>query len=181
MRRSKRGSGGDVVIDLTSLLDVIFIILLVVLLGQNTIENNLKQAQANAEDVMAQATAEQKLYEQYLEIADNINQYVFVVSVVVPYNKDDVTQRTIQILKEGEEIERFELSGNNVAGAVEDFKKSLIRYIETNNDRPVILSLNEKDDNILYRDEAMVLELFYELTGTYNNVYIRGSLHEEEK
>ena len=45
----------------------------------------------------------------------------------------------------------------------------------------MILSLNEKDDNILYRDEVMVTDIFYELTKEYNYVYIRGSLHEEEK
>ena len=82
------------------------------------------------------------------------------------------------MLKEGEEIERFELSGNNVTDAVEAFKKSLTGYIEAYNDRPVILSLNEKDDTILYRDEVMVTEIFFELTREYGNVYIRGSMNE---
>ena len=181
MRRKRRGHGGDVLIDVTSLLDVIFIILLVVLLGQSNVETNLKQAQAEAETARTQTEAEQRLYEQQLELAEDINQYVFAVSVVVPYNREDVTQRTIQMLKEGEEIERFELSGNNVTGAVEAFKKSLISYIEAYNDRPVILSLNEKDENILYRDEVMVTEIFFELTREYGNVYIRGSIHEEEQ
>ena len=94
-------------IDLTSLLDVIFIILLIVMWGQNTVETNLKQAQAETEAAKTQTEEERKLYEQQLEISDNINQYVFAVSVVVPYDKEDVTHRTIQILKEGEEIEVF--------------------------------------------------------------------------
>lgn len=180
MRRKRRSSKGDVLIDLTSLLDVIFIILLIVMWGQNTVESNLKQTQAAAEDAIHQTKAEQMLYEQQLEIAENINSYVFAVSVVVPYDKMDVTQRTIQILKEGEEIESFELIGNNVKDSVEAFGRSLIKYIEANKDRPVILSLNEQDDNILYRDEVMVTEIFNELTKEYGNVYIRGNLHEEE-
>lgn len=180
MRRKRRYSKGDVLIDLTPLLDVIFIILLIVMWGQNTVETNLKQAQADAEEAMQQTNAEHMLYEQQLEIAENINSYVFAVAVVVPYDKTDVTQRTIQILKEGEEIESFELVGNNVTASVEAFEKSLMKYIEANKDRPVILSLNEQDDNILYRDEVMVTEIFNELTKEYNNVYIRGSLHEEE-
>ncbi|MBP3577116.1 MAG: hypothetical protein J6K15_03290, partial [Lachnospiraceae bacterium] len=109
------------------------------------------------------------------------NQYVFAVSVVVPYDKEDVTRRTIQILKEGEEIESFDLVGNNVKSSVEAFRDSLVKFVEANKDRPVILSLNEKDDTILYRDEVMVTDIFYELTKEYNNVYIRGSIHEEEK
>lgn len=181
MRRTRRGSRSDVLIDVTSLLDVIFIILLVVLLGQNSAELNLKQAQADTESAQTQTEAEKKLYEQQMEIADNINQYVLAVSVVVPYDKEDVTQRTIQILKEGEEIERFELVGNNVNTSVEAFRKSLVKFIEANQERPVILSLNEHDDTILYRDEVMVTEIFYELTREYNNVYIRGSIREEEK
>ena len=181
MRRIKRGSKSDVLIDLTSLLDVIFIILLIVMWSQTTVESNLKQAQADTEFAKNQTEAEQNLYEQQMEIADNINQYVFAVSVVVPYDKENVTYRTIQILKEGEEIESFELVGNNVKTSVEAFRASLVKFVDANKDRPVILSLNEHDDNILYRDEIMVTDIFYELTKEYNNVYIRGSIHEEEK
>ena len=181
MRRTRRSSKGDVLIDVTSLLDVIFIVLLVVLLGQSNVETNLKQTQAEAEAAINQTKAEQQLYEQQQEMADGINQLVFAVSVVVPYDKADVTHREIKILKEGEEIESFELVGNNVTASVEEFKKSLIKYVEVNSDRPVILSLNEHDDNILYRDEVMVTEIFYGLTREYGNVYIRGSLHEEDK
>ena len=181
MRRTRRSSKGDVLIDLTSLLDVIFIILLIVMWGQNTVETNLKQVQAETESAKNQTEAEQQLYEQQLEIADNINQYVFAVSVVVPYDREDVTRRTIQILKEGEEIESFELVGSNVKASVEAFRNSMVKFIEANQNRPVILSLNEHDDNILYRDEVMVTEIFYELTKEYNNVYFRGSIQEEEK
>ena len=181
MRRTRRSSRGDVIIDLTSLLDVIFIILLIVMWGQNSAELRLKETQAATEQAMALTEEEQQLYEQQLEIADNINSYVWAVSVVVPYDKEDVTKRTIRILREGEEIQSFELAGNNVSASVEAFKNSLVQYIEKNKDKPVILSLNENDDNILYRDEVMVTELFFELTKQYSNVYIRGSVSGEEK
>ncbi len=181
MRKRKRGSGGDVLIDLTSLLDVIFIILLVVMWGQSQAGDNLKQAQADAEYAKAQTEAEYKLYQQQIEIAENINQYIWAASVVVPYDKEDVTRRKIQVLKEGEEIESFELVGNQVTASVEAFRNSLVKYIEANPNQPVILSLNENDDNILYRDEVMVTEIFLELAKEYQNVYIRGSVGEEEK
>ncbi len=181
MRRKRRGVKSDVLIDLTSLLDVIFIILLVVMWGQSQVEDNLKQAQAEAEYAKAQAEEEYRLYQQQIELAENINSYVWAASVVVPYNKEDVTQREIRLLKEGREIESFELVGNQVSASAEAFKKSLIKYIEANPNQPVILSLNENDDNILYRDEAMVTEIFLELTKEYHNVYIRGSAGGEEK
>lgn len=181
MRRRRKGSGRDVLIDVTSLLDVIFIILLVVLLGQNNTQEELREMQAEAENAKVQAENEYKLYEQQIELADTVNQMVWAASVVVPYDEQDVTKRTIQVLKEGKEIERFELVGNNVSEAVEAFEKSLIVYIEENSDKPVILSLNDNDDTILYRDEIMVTELFLELAKKYNHVYIRGSVSGEEK
>ena len=179
MRRKRGGSGRDVLIDLTSLLDVIFIILLVVLVGQSNTKEDLETLQDEAERARAEAVTEQELYEQQREIADTVNQMVWAAAVMVPYEEQDVTQRTILILKEGEEIERFELAGNNTTDAVEAFKNSLTGYIEANQDKPVILSLNDKDDKILYRDEVMVTELFLELANTYSNVYVRGSVSGE--
>jgi len=181
MRKKRSGSGRDVLIDLTSLLDVIFILLLIVLWGQNNKQDELLRMQAEAERSKVQAEAEYKLYEQQTELADNINRFVCAASVVVPYDKKNVTKRTIQILKEGEEIESFELAGNNVTASVENFRASLIRYIEANKTKPVILCLNENDDNILYRDERMVTEIFVELAKEYTNVYIRGSISGEAK
>jgi len=174
MRRRRKGTGRDVLIDLTSLLDVMFIILLVVLWGQQNRNEDLLKMQAEAEHAEAQAEAQYKLYEQQLEIADNVNQLVWAASVVVPYDENDVTKRTIMVLKEGQEIESFVLSGNNVAASVAAFKDCLVTYIVANKDKPVILSLNDNDDNILYRDEVMVTELFVELAKEYPNVYLRG-------
>lgn len=181
MRRKRGGSGRDVLIDLTSLLDVMFIILLIVMWGQNNTEGNLEKARAEAEQAKAKTEAEYRLYADQLDIADHINQYVCAVSVMVPFNEEDVTQRQIQILKEGEVIESFDLVGNNVSASVEAFKKSLTEYIQKNNGRPIILSLNENDDYILYRDEVMVTELFLELAKEYNNVYVGGSVSGVEK
>ena len=158
-----------------------FIILLVVLWGQQNKEENLIQMQTEAEQAKVQAESEYKLYEQQTELADHINQMVWAASVVVPYEEKDVTKRTIRVLKEGEEIESFALVGNQVEASVAAFRESLVGYIEANQDRPVILSLNENDNNILYRDEVMVTELFLELANKYNNVYVRGSKDGEAK
>jgi len=181
MRRKRNGSGRDVLIDLTSLLDVIFILLLIVLWGQNNKQEELTRMQAETEQAKVQAEADSRLYAAQQELADNLNKFVCAVSVEVPYDKKDVTKRTIQILAEGGELERFTLAGNQVEDSVASFRESLVRVIQENKDKPVILCLNEKDDNILYRDEKMVTELFAELAKEYNNVYIRGSISGEAK
>ena len=181
MRRRRNSAKGDIIIDLTSLLDVVFILLLVILCGQSRMSESLSEAEKRAEAMKVQAEAEYKLYQNQLETADGLNQLVCVVSVVVPYDEDEITQRQIQVLREGEEIETFDLIGNNVTRSVAAFRESLVQFIRVNQERPVILSLNEEDDYILYRDEVMVKEIFDELAEEYGNVYIKGNTNEEIK
>ena len=57
MQRRRKGTKRDVLIDLTSLLDVMFIILLVVLWGQQNKNEDLIKMQAEAEQAKAQAEA----------------------------------------------------------------------------------------------------------------------------
>ena len=54
-----------------------------------------------------------------------------------------------------------------------EFRVYLKDYIEQNPEKPVILSLNEGDEKILYRDEKMIKKIFEELSETYKNVYIK--------
>ena len=176
MRRKKSGSKSDIIIDLTSLLDVIFIMLLVVLCGQSSINESLAEEQSKVEHALIQAESEYQLYKDQIETADSLNQYVWAVSIVVPYNEKEIKQRQIRLLNEG-----FELIGNDVTSTIDTFRESLVGFIQENKDRPVILSLNEEDENILYRDEIMVNEILKELSKEYSNVYIKGKTGEDTK
>ena len=178
MRRMRRGSNNDVIIDLTSLLDVMFIILLVVLCGQSTMTNKLSETQEQAEYAITQAEEEKWLYENQQEMVNN----VWAISIIVPYDENEITKRQIRFLIRGEEIQSIDLVGNDVTDAIAEFKDCLQNYIEQNKDKPVILSLNENDDYILYRDEVMVNGVFDELVNMYSNVYvIKGNIGEEIK
>lgn len=181
MRKRRGGRKGDIIIDLTSLLDIVFIILLVVMCGQTSMNQNLSEATKQAEDAERQYNAEYYAYKDQREIADNLNQYVLAVSVVVPYEEEDVTRRHLVILREGKEIEQFELVGNDVSASRQAFQDKLVEFAKEYADRPVILSLNEADDNILYRDEVMVQEIFAEVSGAYSNVYIKGTVSEDKE
>lgn len=181
MRKKRKGLKSDIIIDLTSLLDVMFILLLVVLCSQSRINESLEQSGVEYERAKNQAEEAYRLYQDQLDMADQLNQYVWAVSVVVPYDENEITKRQIKVLKEGAEIESFDLIGNNVEDSAKDFEESLTDFIQNNRENPVILSLNEEDDNILYRDEVMVEEIFTELCKKYSNVYIKGNISEEEK
>lgn len=179
MKRRHRAKS-DILIDLTSLLDVIFIILLVVIFRQQTLtEKHLDQVDnANsvleeANDLSEEARAKYELYMDQLETADQLNQYVWAVSVYASYHSDNITERHIRILREGEEIETFDLRGTNVADSLKQFRETLENYVKEHGDQPVILSLNEKDENILYRDEKEIRKIFDYLSEEYENVFIK--------
>lgn len=178
MQRNGSRFRNDILIDLTSMLDVIFIILLVLACGQTTISEDLNEARTQAEYAKTQAEAEKQLYEEQQEAFAN----VWAVSVVVPYDESEITKRQIRLLKQGEEIQSIDLIGNDITESVNNFRTILVDYIEQNPDKPIILSVNENDDHILYRDEIMVNSIFDELVQTYGNIYIvKGNTDEEVK
>lgn len=170
-RRRKRNS--DLIIDLTSLLDVIFILLLVILCGEQIAkEQYVNQEQAATEKVQ-EAEAVKELYEDQLEISDSLNQYVNAISVYSDYNPDQITVRKIRVLKEAQELESYDLIGADTEKAYGEFEACLVEYITENPEQPVILSLNEGDEKILYRDEKAILAIFEALSDEYENVYIK--------
>ncbi len=182
MRRYKRNKKNDIIIDLTSLLDVIFIVLLVVMAGQFTAsknqENVLADQQTEAESKIEEAENMIAVYEDMIDTMDNVNKYVVAVSIAAPYNKDELHKREIKLLAEGNELKSFPLVGSETEEAFSEFRETLEGFIKSNSDSPVILSLNDDDNKILYRDEKAITEILNELSGEYSNVYIKGNLSE---
>lgn len=180
--RKKRNTRSDILIDLTSLLDVIFIILLVVLCGQNQIKSELSESQLTANNAQARAEAMQDIYKDMQDIADNINKFVVVASVSVPYNKSEIRKREIIVQVDGEEEPKsFLLNGLDTDEAFNKFENLLVGYIKENSERPVILSLNEEDDKILYRDEVAINKVYDKLSNEFDNVYIKKKLGEDSQ
>ena len=180
MKKRRHRAKSDILIDLTSLLDVIFIVLLVVLGRQMTL-NDERQEQINAEktaeESMAEAEsakAEYLLYLDQLETEDQVQNMVYAISVTSYYNEEDVTERYIKILGRGtEEIQTFELRGENVRQPLERFQAALEEYAVANEDFPVILSLTADEKKMLYRDEQAIEDVFEVLREKFDNVYVK--------
>lgn len=183
MRRTRRNTRNGVLIDLTSLLDVIFILLLVVICSYNYEKLKSVQDAAAAQEslnaAVTEAEANSMAYSDMIDTQNNLQKYVWAASIVVPYEQDEITIRHIKVLTEDTEIITIDLVGNDVAGNIKEFRDSLTEYVKRHSDRPVILSLNENDDSILYRDEKAIKEILDELTNSYSNVYIKGNISEE--
>ena len=176
--RKNRHTGNGAVIDLTSLLDVIFIILLAVMVSSNVdntsksdeLEQNMKEVKHQQDELNNKISQ----YDNIMQVKDNIDQWVWIVSISVPY-EDDVHKRTISVMSEDQQIYSYELIGNKTEETFDKFKADLVSQIE-GKDCPVILALNPDRAEILYRDEQKVSDILFELSEEYQNVSIKGNL-----
>lgn len=171
--RRRRNKKDDLMIDLTSLLDVIFIILLVVMCSQQLTKWDYEGREQEATETVRDAEAIAELYRDQMETHDNLNEYVVKLSVYADFNPEQITVRKVRILKELQAIETIDLIGAETADAFARLEEKLAAYIQENSDKPVILSLNEGDEKILYRDEKTILAIFEKLSEEYTNVYIK--------
>lgn len=171
--RRRRNKREDLIIDLTSLLDIIFIILLVVMCSQQLTKWEYESQEQAATEKVRDAEATAELYQDQMETHDKLNEYVVKLSVYSDFNPEQITVRKVRILKELEAIEIIDLIGADTADAFAELEGNLAAYIQENSDKPVILSLNEGDEKILYRDEKAILAIFEKLSQEYTNVYIK--------
>ena len=170
----------DIVIDLTSLLDVIFVILFVVMCNQINGKANYDSMAQEAKSMSASANATIELYEQQLDTQDNINSYVYAVSIYSYYEPENITTRYLRVLREDEVIFEESMVGNNTDDAFNALEEELISYAIQYPDNPIIISLNENDENILYRDEKRIIDVLMDISSMEecSNVYLKGYLEE---
>ena len=182
MKKRRHRAKSDILIDLTSLLDVIFIVLLVVIGRQQTLTEK-QQEQMNAGNYVEEATAQAEdarakyeLYVDQLDTAEQLQNIVCAISVYCYFESNDVTERHVEILRKGSDkaILTFDLhgKGKDVDDAYSQFEKALRDYVTANAEFPVILSLNENDEKILYRDQERIKGIFDDLMQEQDNVYV---------
>ena len=162
---------GNLLIDLTSLLDVIFIVLLVVM---SMLQEQESVAAEEKKGYMEQEANISHLEEQYndqLDAISNIDEYIAFISVNARFDEDLVT-RHIEILNSDKSSivpEIPELKRTKTSEAYSSLKDYIEAYIKENPERVVVLSLNEGDEDILYRDEKEIKSIFNILETEYSN------------
>ncbi len=163
MRRNKKNHA-DVLIDVTSLLDVVFIILLIVITQISGSQASVKAREAEAEAALKEAEIQQQIYRDQIDSQENINQYVEFISVVSVYDPDTLTDRTITVHFSAEDREeKLTLKGEAVDDAYKELTTILSDHIAGNPEKLIVLSLNEDDEDILYRDERRIQSIFTDL------------------
>jgi len=188
-RRSGILSRANTPIELTSLLDVIFLILFVVMLANKlTAANMVAQSTQLAQEAQAELvrtkteleTARKDLftvqnnlstYEGRVDMYEHFDVYAALVNVYVTYSHDNIREREIHVSGPDLEPEPLKFNENSENAAWNRLEKCLKEYIEKKAEEsiPVIISYNRED--ILNRDEIKLSGMISSLQKTYTNLY----------
>ncbi len=173
----------DIVIDLTSLLDVIFIVLLLVMCNQQLHSREAQQMAEDAAQKLEEASGLQQAFESHIEKYEETEEYVLFIDVTAAYSEQALTERTIRVMAgvdiAGGEPYEIEISPESASAGYRELTDYLSASIEgylshgEGAARPVILTLNKGDDDILYRDEVAIRAIFENLAEKYDNIYLR--------
>lgn len=168
----RRRSRSNILIDLTSLLDVVFIVLLVVMCQLQDTKNTYSAEEKKAKQQEKEFNDLKNQYSDQLKSLGSVSDYIAYINVNAHYDEDLVT-RHISILNsdnQSEIPEIPELKGLRVSDGYEELSEYLRTYIAENSERVVVLSFNENDEDILYRDEKAIKQIFNQLSSEYPNI-----------
>ena len=179
----------SVIVELTSLLDVIFIMLFMVM---NQSQTAAEEAQSDAAAEVAAAQVQVEAMEEEVEgyrviidevEADRLNlesiknklnsyevfeEYATIISVSV---LDHSYKRTI-IVENGGETVNTDFSWDNMDYAESSLNETLNSCIK-DSENPVFIVFSYNGDNIYRQDYNMVSEVMTKVQGGYENVYIK--------
>ena len=158
----------NILLDLTPLLDVIFIILLI-FVSQTIL---LKKTSAGeAQRLQDEYKEAKKEYDLRNEMIDD---YYTFVTVISTYDEENPENREIRISRDPNEADQIiTLNGSDVEQEYSEFEECLKGYIDPGREAPIVFSLNQGDERILYRDENRIRETVEKLQNSNNNVYFK--------
>ena len=175
-KNKKPRSLGRLLIDLTPLLDVIFIVLIVVLAGQDNYSTEADRKYAEAEKYVKEVNAENSVLKEQMSTYSSLNEYFNVVTVYAAYSQENRKLRTIYIKVNTDEPITINLNPSNVSTAWAECRKYIEDKIKEDLSLPMILSINtNSDEKMLYRDEESIHSMFMDLMNNYKNLTIRNA------
>lgn len=180
-KKSKIKSIGQLLIDLTPLLDVVFLLLMVVLCYQDNYKDTADTERMFAEEQASQAMLQMEAVESRNEALENrvdflqkTDSYIEIVTVYATYNSSNRKSRTIHILSAAGE-QTIPLTPSNSELAWEECRSSIAAVLDANAAdtlrHPVLLNI--QDSKMLYRDYKRLSDIYSELCGSYDNLYLR--------
>ena len=184
MKRKNPGpsSQSGAPIELTPLLDVIFICLFVVIIGyaqvasarEQKAEEKIQALQEEIAVLEAESFDQEAAVKAYEDAAaayegSVIGSRVMIVTVSCTYSSRDAAVRQIRVLSPDREFEAISVTSSNEKTAFARLSRLLEDYIRAHPDTVVVLSLNT--DAILVRDKEAAEAVLYGLADKYDDVY----------
>ena len=192
----------NTVVELTSLLDVIFIVLMIVICNQQInleekresvgrmvteaeaeAETVLREADAirteaeavllEAEDARAAAEAERKLFEEHREKFADITNQMMTVTVSIGYQPSNLKTRTIRLIADGGSPETITITPETENDAYTEFEEKLETLVAEAEDADKPVVIGIDMTRILYRDEQRAEEVLSLINERHGNLYYR--------
>lgn len=160
----------EIILDLTPMLDVVFIVLLfLVLKSQNMVEKAPGSTDVPVDPspiIIIEPTPE------------TLPQYVTCVSITSRYDENDPSHRFVYIVKDfnQDDIVEKELYYNNTEQVYDEIRNTLYDMVSGSEGIPTVISLSPEDGSkMLYRDEVQLNNIMQEvrLSVSENDIYIK--------
>ncbi|WP_155830737.1 hypothetical protein [Butyrivibrio sp. AE3009] len=158
-------------LDLTPLLDVIFIVLMVVMCQMSINSESEREKTVEAENAAEEAQAKYEVATTQLENYENEDQLVAFITLNAMYEKNDPRTRHIRLAYNDETlIEDIVITPETQEQAYGQFVEEITSFVQSKEGSPVLLSID--DSRILYRDYDRMEKEIASLQEVYNNLFL---------
>lgn len=200
--KHRLGNKLNTAVELTSLLDVIFIILMIVICNQQInleekrenvekmaveaqteaenirLEADAVRAQAEAElmaaeDLKAEVQAEKELFEKHRDRLENITEQMTTVTVRIDFQPSNPKTRTIRMSVDGRTEEPITVTPATEDDAFSKFEETLENTVAEAEAENKPVVIEIDMDGILYRDEQRTEEMLFGISGRHQNLFYR--------
>ena len=195
--KSKPNIIGQLLIDLTPLLDVIFIFLIVVLTFQEDfdksadeklttaqqIEQNanakIEQNELDVKDAIAEANGRtdtmQEQLDTYMHLYDSIN----VVTIYASYTPSNRKYRTVHVKINANEMWEKEINPSNEEAVWVECQKYIEDELANSSKLPIPTLFSVSNEKMLYRDEQSIMSLYEKLN--INDKYLKNYTETDDE
>ncbi len=181
MDSNKRGfSIGQLIIDLTPLLDVVLILLVVVLARSREAFNTASERLAKEEEIILEnevqwndeidhVTDMYTAASEHINSSENMYEYVNLVTIYASYKESDRKNRTVYVFVNSEQ-KSWPVTRSNEATVWDEVKVYLEDALMDYSTSPTFFSI-KYDVDMLYRDEEQINRIREELETEFSGLY----------
>ena len=179
--KNRPKSVGQFLLDLTPLLDVIFILLIVVLTYQNdssaASSAAARQLEQSYQDAVAAAEGKYAAAQEQLDTYAQMHDYVNVVTIYASYQPSNRKYRTLHVEINENGIWEKEINPSNEERIWDECKAYIETALSERMELPTVFSI--QNEKMLYRDEQSILALYEKLD--VSNKFEKNDMEKDDE